>query len=393
MDILSIAYRASFLIALQAQYKCTGWRPRQHSIVLDCTRRASKDDSLGHITIVRILNSIHTRRLAQRQLLPWGWRPTTCGSTLPSMMRHIMLLVMVVAAGLASLASGAIEPAAAASIAAADSADSTNAGPGISIQNVFSRQRRHQNGQGLLMRPKALKSRTKAPAPAKTSSRVPQGDFFNRSGPLQCMYDITHASTSKGIKKSISRSSSSMFCAKHGPIHGGAIDVWMGALATCSLPARVGEFSSACITGCSSSTVEGNCFKKSRFSYSRLQKSRPPHPSPAEELQPGHASRHLDVQHRSSCHATHNKTPFIDAKQMSHLLMLDAVAVSAVTLAEVQPCKTYPCTDNDESATLCAARSDAPDSVNGRVCSCLTPGFSYRDDLLGCVGRWGSPWV
>jgi len=72
--------------------------------------------------------------------------------------------------------------------------------------------------------------------------------------------------------------------------------------------------------------------------------------------------------------------------------MLDAVAVIAVTLAEVQPCKTYPCTDNDDSATLCAARSDAPDSINGRVCSCLTPGFSYRDDLLGCVGKWGSPW-
>jgi len=148
--------------------------------VLDCTRRASNDVSIGAITVVRTSAPIRHQAIGTTTTSAWGWRPTTCGSTLPSMMRHIMLLTVVLAAGLASLASGAIEPAAAASIAAADAADSTIAGSGLSIQNVFSRQRRHQIGQGLLMRPKALKSRTKAPAPAKTSSRVPQGDFFKR---------------------------------------------------------------------------------------------------------------------------------------------------------------------------------------------------------------------
>jgi hypothetical protein len=60
---------------------------------------------------------------------------------------------------------------------------------------------------------------------------------------------------------------------------------------------------------------------------------------------------------------------------------------AAAAAKNVDACKHYPCMNNENSAAVCKDKGgDAPDSPDGRTCSCVTPNHTYQDDLLGCLG-------
>jgi hypothetical protein len=43
---------------------------------------------------------------------------------------------------------------------------------------------------------------------------------------------------------------------------------------------------------------------------------------------------------------------------------------------------------NDYSEAVCKDKAgDAPNSPEGRTCSCVTPNHIYQGDLLGCIGE------
>lgn len=59
-----------------------------------------------------------------------------------------------------------------------------------------------------------------------------------------------------------------------------------------------------------------------------------------------------------------------------------------VPAENLEACKHYPCMSNDYSAAVCKDKAgDAPNSPEGRTCSCVTPNHVYQGDLLGCVGK------